>query len=169
MKLPIDKKTHLRHKIFFLYFENKHDPKPVKSQERITNIYEDNFCSLNNFINWIKMLKNDDYSFEDKLISGRPTKIDKDHLNNSLNENSRETTRELADKFECSKSSVNYHLKKLGKIHKSSAIVPYELNPNQNKKRVEICNNLLLRHKQTYGHTRDFTKPSHVVKSGANT
>ena len=102
------------------------------------------------------MLKNDDYSFEDKLISGGPTKIDKDHLNNSLNENSHETTRELADKFECSKSSVNYHLKKLGKIHKSSAVVPYELIPNQNKKRVEICNNLLLRHKQTYGHYKRF-------------
>ena len=49
------------------------------------------------------MFKNDDYSFEDKLISGRQTKIDKDHLNNSLNENSRKTTRELAENLNTAK------------------------------------------------------------------
>ena len=130
MELSIGRKTHLRHIIFFLYFENKHDPKPAKIHERITNVYGDNFCSLNN---WIKKFKNDDYSFKDKLRSGRPTKIDKDHLNNSLNENSLQTTRELAEKLECSKSSIHYHLKKLGKIQKSSAVVPYELI--QTKKR----------------------------------
>ena len=85
MKLPIDKKTHLRHIIFFLYFANKHDPKSAKIHERITSVYGDNFCSLNNVINWIKKFKNDNCPFKDKLRSGRPTKIDKDHLNNSLN------------------------------------------------------------------------------------
>ena len=65
MELPIDKKTHLRHVISFLYFENKHDPKRI--HERITNVYGDNFCSLNDGINWIKNFKNDDYSFKDKL------------------------------------------------------------------------------------------------------
>ena len=54
MELEIDKKTHLQHKIFFFYFENKHDPKPAKIHKRITNVYGDNFCSLNTVINWIK-------------------------------------------------------------------------------------------------------------------
>ena len=102
-------------------------------------------------INWIKKFKNNDYSFKDKLRSGCPTKIDKDHVNNSLNENSCQAIRKLAEKFKYSKSSIHYHLKKLGKIQKSSAVIPYELNPNQKKKRVEICKNLLLYHKQTYG------------------
>ena len=138
MKLSIDRKIRLRHIIFFLYFENKHDPKPAKIHERITNVYGDNFCSLNNdnfcsLNNWIKKF-NDDYSFKDKLRSGRPTKIDKDHLNNSLNENSLQTTRELAEKFECSKSSIHYHLKKTWDDSKIKCRRSLRTNPNQKKK-----------------------------------
>ena len=36
---------------------------------KITNVYGDDFCFLNNVINWIKKFKNDYYSFKDKLRS----------------------------------------------------------------------------------------------------
>ena len=121
-------------------------------------------------INWIKKFKNDDYSFTDKLRSGCPTKIDKDDLNNSLNENSSQTTRELAEKFKCSKSSIHHHLKKLRKIQNSSAAVPYNLAHTKKRKELQFVKIYCFATNKHMVTTRDFfTKSSLVMKSGANT
>ena len=53
-------------------------------------------------------------SFTDEKRSGRPISIDFEALLNSVEENPRQTSRELVEKIDCDHASLVRHLNKFG-------------------------------------------------------
>lgn len=94
---------------------------------------------------WFQKFRNGDFSLEDEPRSGRPVEVDEQRLLMLLEENCRRTTRELAEILECSKTTVDDHLRRLGKVPKLGVWVPHKLTPQNLHDRAETCTILLSR------------------------
>ena len=73
-----------------------------------------------------------------------------------MHENSHQTTRELAEKMECSHTAIEKHLHSMGKVQKCGAWVPHALSDNNKNQRATISAGLLARHRSTHGHKQRF-------------
>jgi histone-lysine N-methyltransferase SETMAR len=69
--------------------------------------------------------------------------VDRDALQHLLEDDRRQTTRQLAAKMECSKSAVENILHELGYRNVLGQFVPHLLSASQLEQRVTICNPLL--------------------------
>ena len=61
---------------------------------------------------WYAKFKNGNFDLKDAPRSGRPVEFDEERLNQLLHENPRQTTRELAEKMECSHTAIEKFLLK---------------------------------------------------------
>ena len=102
--------------------------------------------------NWFKRFKDGNFDLKDTPRSGRPVEFDEERLNQLIHEDPRQTTRELAEIMGCIHSTIERHLRSMGKIQKFGAWVPHALNDNNKNQRATISAGLLARHRSTYGH-----------------
>jgi histone-lysine N-methyltransferase SETMAR len=86
-----------------------------------------------------------DRSLKDEARSGRPSEFDEAELQRLLEENPRQTTRALAEHLHCSHSTVEDHLRRLGKVQKLGVWVPHELSAVNRLCRETTCSALLSR------------------------
>ena len=77
-------------------------------------------------------------------------------LNQLLHENSRLTTRELAEKIECSHIAIEKRLHWMGKVKKCGAWVLHALSDNNRNQQATIFAGLLDSHHSTDGHEQRF-------------
>ena len=96
---------------------------------------------------WFTTFRSEDATLLDKPRSGRPTNFDDEELQALLDEDPRQTTRELAERLTCSHTTVERHLHALGKVHKYGYSVPHQLSTDNMIQRASICASLLLRQK----------------------
>lgn len=92
---------------------------------------------------WFEKFRSGDTTLERKKGSGRPLMDIDEVLKEAVESNPSTSTRELARECGVSKDTVSRHLLSMGKVKKSSRLVPHELTPQQSGKRLEICENLL--------------------------
>lgn len=92
---------------------------------------------------WFQKFHSGDTTLERKKGSGRPSLDIDDALQEAIDSNPAISTRDLAIECGASKDTVCRHLHSMGKVKRSSRLVPHELTPQQSAKRVEICKNLL--------------------------
>ena len=67
---------------------------------------------------WFAKFKEENFDLKDAPRSGRPTELDEGQLNQLLHEDSRQTTRELAERINCSHTCIEKHLHLMGKVQK---------------------------------------------------
>jgi histone-lysine N-methyltransferase SETMAR len=96
---------------------------------------------------WFRKFKSGDFSLQDAPRSGRPAVLDNDLLKAAIEEDPRLTTRELAERFNCSNSTVHEHLQALGKVNRHGVWVPHKLTIEQQMQRSSVCASLLARQK----------------------
>ena len=68
----------------------------------------------------------------------------------------RQKCRELAEKMECSYTTIEKHLHSMGKVHNCGESVPHALSDNNKNQRATISTGLLARHRSTHGHKQRF-------------
>jgi histone-lysine N-methyltransferase SETMAR len=95
--------------------------------------------------NWYRRFAAGDTSVESLPRSGRPAVLDDDELRRELEVHPDQTTRELAQRFHCSNSTVDDHLHALGYRKVLSRWTPHALTDANRAARVSICQSLLLR------------------------
>ena len=98
-------------------------------------------------VRWFKRFKANDFELEDAPRSGRPSEIDLDELKAAIEEDPRQTTRCLADKFKCSHTIIEERLHEFGKSWRCGIWIPHELSDDQLKRRVDSCIELLTSHR----------------------
>ena len=59
---------------------------------------------------WFAKFKNGNFDIDDTPRSKRPSEFDKDHLKALLKEETRQTSRELAEKMNCNQKTILNHL-----------------------------------------------------------
>ena len=86
---------------------------------------------------WFKRFRNGDYTLRDDQRSGRPTEIDLIQLKDTLETESNQSTRNIANKLGRSQNGIHYQFKQLGLVPKQGKWVSHNLTPEQEKKRVK--------------------------------
>ena len=79
--------------------------------------------------------------------TGRSPEVDVDVLKQLIEEDPRLTTRCLAERLECSHTTVETHLRDLGKTWKYGVWIPHELSQHQLQFKVNICMVLITSHR----------------------
>ncbi len=103
--------------------------------------------------NLFQKFRSGDTDLEDYPRPGHEPKVDNEELQNLLEIDPRQTTRELAAELGCTHTAIEKHLHAMGKVCKLGAWVPHVLTDDNKINRVTICNSLLLR-----PHREDFLK-----------
>ena len=88
------------------------------------------------------------FSLEDDDRSGRPVELETDELEALLEEDPRQSTRELGNRLGVDHSTVLRRLDQLGKINKLGKWVPYKLSENNVNQRLTTCISHLARYKK---------------------
>ena len=79
---------------------------------------------------WFARFLTGDYRLEDLYCSGRPSEVDEDVLRRLVEADPRSTTREHGDALDVSNSTIDQHLRAMGKVSKLAQWVPHELAEN---------------------------------------
>ncbi|XP_012062149.1 PREDICTED: histone-lysine N-methyltransferase SETMAR-like, partial [Atta cephalotes] len=100
---------------------------------------------------WFARFKAGDFNLEDQECPSRLSTIDEDQIkmNELIENNSRYTTRKLAEMLNMSKSTIHEHFVKLGYINHFDVWVPHDLTEKNLMDRISICDSLHKRNEET--------------------
>ena len=95
---------------------------------------------------WFNRFKNGNFELNDSQHSRRPLEVDVDILKQLIEEGPRLTTCCLAQRLGCSHTTVEAHLRKLGKMWKYGVWILHELSSHRLQFRVDTCMALMTSH-----------------------
>ena len=153
MECQVEKNVHFRHLLLFSFNQGF---TAAKAAREINLVYGENAMAERTVRKWFARFKEENFDLEDAPRSGRPTEIDEGQLNQLLHEDSRQTTRELAERMNCSHTCMENHLHLMGKVQKCGVWVPHALSDNNKNQRATISAGLLARHHSTHGKNEQF-------------
>ena len=76
---------------------------------------------------WFQKFRSGDESLKDEEGRGRPSNLDNENLRAIVEQNPRQSVREMSRELGVSSSTVSDHLKQIGKVKKLDKWVPHEL------------------------------------------
>lgn len=106
---------HIRHYFLFCFHQKK---SAADSHRIICETYGENIIDVRTCANWFKRFKSGDFDISDKERSGRPAVVEEDKLQALLNEDSAQSTSELALQLGVDHSTIVRRLNAMGKIQK---------------------------------------------------
>ncbi|CAI9734608.1 Hypothetical predicted protein [Octopus vulgaris] len=128
MECQVKKNEHFRHLLLFAFNQGS---KAAKAAGDICAVYGEGAIAERTARDWYAKFKNGNFDLKDAPRSGRPVEFNEKQLNQLLHENSHQTTRELAEKMECSHTAIEKHLHSMGKVQKYGAWVPRALSDSK--------------------------------------
>ena len=100
------KKQHFRHLLFFAFHRGQ---KAAEAAQDICMVYREGVIDESTARKWFAKFKNGNFDIDDTPRSGRPSEFDKDLLKALLKEETRQTSRELAEKINCDQKTIRNH------------------------------------------------------------
>lgn len=135
----------MRHVLIFLYLQKK---KAAESYRIILDTYGDKTISQKTCERWFDRFKNGNFNVKDNDHPGQPKKFEDAVLQALLDEDDRQTQKQLADALNISQQAISKRLRAMGKIQKEGKWIPYELNERNKQKRKTSCGILLEKHRR---------------------
>jgi histone-lysine N-methyltransferase SETMAR len=132
--------THIRHVLLFL-FRSRHSA--AEAHRLLVQANEEEVPSVTTCQRWFNRFRQGNFSVLDEERSGRPSELDDEELRRLIEADPRLTTRILADTLGCSFSTVDRHLRAMGKVLKLGSWVPHALSPFDRDRRSDACTVLL--------------------------
>ena len=115
---------HIRHCILY---EFKKDSKASQAARNIRSIYKNEAPSIRTCQRRFKQFESGNFTLEDSLRSGRPSFVPLKVLKAVVEENPKQTVRELAKQFSTCHRTIITQLNKLGKVSKLSLLTSTKL------------------------------------------
>lgn len=119
----------------------------TKAVHNISATMGDDALSYDTAKRWFKRFKNGNFDLSDQPHPGRRSSVDDDLLLLLIEEEPRSSLDELADRLECSRSTVEIHLHRLGKSWRYGRWNPHELNSDLRRRRIDVCMELVSAHR----------------------
>ena len=96
-------------------------------------VYREGVIGKSTARKWFAKFKNGNFDIDNTPHSGRPSEFDEDHLKALLKEESRQTSRELAEKINCNQKTILNHLHSMGFAEKLGVWVLMSLAKTKKK------------------------------------
>ena len=141
MSKPEIDEGHIRH-CMLLFFDQGLNAN--KTTNAIKEIYGE-VLTARRYQFWFQILKTGNRNLKYAPKSGRPSKFDDDILKSLVQSDLRLTIEELSQRFKSPWSTVQLHLKRIGKTNRIGIWTPHELSKDNKKERRNTCNSLLSR------------------------
>lgn len=91
---------------------------------------------------------NGNFNLEDDKRSGRPNVLDDTSLLKMMEENQSSSTKELSNLFKTANQTIRNHLHDLGYSSVLDRWIPHELSKLNRQQRVNVCNELIVKHRK---------------------
>ena len=153
MEYSDNKNTHFRH---LLYFAFRRGLNATQAVQEICNVYGENSIVDRTGREWFTKFKNCNIQLNDAPRVGRLSEFDDDGLKQLLNEDGRQTSRELSERIGCSPQTILNRLNSMGYTQKVGTWVPHMLTQKNKEIRSSIACQNLARHRATRGHNDRF-------------
>ena len=137
--------VHIRHVILFLI---KSGETAAAAHRKLVETYGNIPASLRTCQRWASEIEKGTFTIEDKERSGRPMEMDLKVLQEYVEDDPYQTTRDLSIITGHDHRTVARNLKKLGKVQKLGRWVPHELSDFDKNRRIFICRSLLSLHRR---------------------
>ena len=98
---------------------------------------------------WFAKSKNGEFNLEDTPRSGQLPEFDEKGLKALFKEEARQTTRELAEKMDCSAMTINKYFQSICFTQKLGTWLPHQLTEKNKENRLQIAAQHLARHHRT--------------------
>ena len=99
-------------------FEFKRGWKAAEATWNINEAFDQNTVNERAVQRWFVRFRSVDESLEDEEHGSRPSEVDDDQLKALIEADTSKTTREVAEELNVDHSTVDRHLKKMGKVKK---------------------------------------------------
>jgi len=116
--------------------------------DNITRAHGRQMISIRQTYEWFAKFRADNTNLADQPRSGRPREIDRDAVIEAIDLDPTLTTQDLADEFDCGHAQISRILKAAGKKWRKGHWIPHELSQAQKRKRQDIAQKLLRRHRR---------------------
>ena len=128
-----------------LLYDFRIKKKAANSIADINTAFGPGTVSKSTAYDWHSRFQKGNESLEDQPRAGRPSEFDNSALQEALEANNRQTSRELADLLGVSHTTILHHLAELGKKAKLGCWVPHKLDDRDRHRRVDMAISLLSR------------------------
>lgn len=132
---------HLRHCILFHF---RSGVNATVATKKICDVYG-HVLKVNKCQHWFRKFSNGDFGLSDSARTGRPVGFDKDALKALVETNPKMSIQEIAKTLQATWSTVQRHLKEIGKVYRQGIWVPHLLSDMNKDQRRTICTSLLCR------------------------
>ena len=133
---------HFRHILLHPFRKGKN---AVQARKKLYNLHGEKSLTERLCQNWFARFRSEDIDLKDAPRSGCPAEVDDDKIKAMIENNRRNTRREIAEKFNISYTCVEKHLNKIGYVNKLDIWVHHKLNKIQLTKRISMCDSLVKR------------------------
>ncbi|KAG5311914.1 SETMR methyltransferase, partial [Pseudoatta argentina] len=127
-----NEKVHIRH---VMLWEFKQGNSAKGTAEKICSVYGEDLISDRTVRHWFAKFRFGDTTLKDGPRAGCPSDLDDNLLKAMLEQNPRQSTRDIAGRSNTSQSTVCRHLEKLGKVSKLGVWVPHNLSERNKEDR----------------------------------
>jgi histone-lysine N-methyltransferase SETMAR len=117
----------------------------VETTQNICTAYGDGALSIRTCERWFAKFRSGNENLEDEPHQRRPPELSDEDVQSLLDAEPQATSREIAEKLGCSRTAVENHLQKMGKVYKFGMWVHHELTEKILTQRMAICSSLLSR------------------------
>uniref|UniRef100_A0A0K0E0J2 HTH_48 domain-containing protein n=1 Tax=Strongyloides stercoralis TaxID=6248 RepID=A0A0K0E0J2_STRER len=130
---------HSRHCMLYEFHKGNNATTATKN---ICSVYP-GFLDVRKCQRWFLKFKSGDFDLSDANRSGRTSALNNDIL---LEADLCQTIEELSNKLNSTCSTVQKHLKQIGKVYSEGVWVPHNLSEENKAKRLMLCSLLLQKH-----------------------
>ncbi|XP_043501569.1 histone-lysine N-methyltransferase SETMAR-like [Polistes fuscatus] len=142
MASQIPEEVHIRH---CMLFEFRKGNNATVATKNICDVYP-NALDIRKCQRWFSKFKSGNFDLSDSYRSGRPSALDNDVLRAEVEANPCQTIEELSNSLNQPWSTIQEHLKQIGKVSRAGVWVPHNLSEQNKANRSITCNLLLQRH-----------------------
>ena len=129
-----------------LLYEFKLGHSAAEATRNISQAWSEDAVSERDARWWFERFRSGNMSIEDMPRSGRPSKVNISTLQELIEADPRQTSRELAEALHVDHQTVLNHLHENGMVWKLEKWIPHKLSESNKLQRFSICSSLLLQH-----------------------